>query len=219
MKEQKTGPTKKIALGVENFSPEDLGLSLESKKIVAPESFSIAIRGLLQNWRQGTVSVKDRSEVSLSGRKPWKQKGTGRARAGTARSPLWRGGGVTFGPQKRTRTLKVSKQMRKNVACSVLWDFLDNNALMTVNWSLQNDKPRTAEAYSMLREAGLHQRKHINVFLAPYDMVTAASFANIPNVRVVFFDAPNVYELADASCWLVLKKDVDLFKEMVARWI
>lgn len=219
MKEQKAGSNKKVSSGVEYFSSKDLGFSSENRKNVAPESFSIAVRGLLQNWRQGTVSVKDRSEVSLSGRKPWKQKGTGRARAGTARSPLWRGGGVIFGPQKRTRLLKVSRQMRKNVSHALLWDFLETKGLAVVDWSLQNDKPKTSEAYSMLRNAGLNKEKQINVFLAPYDMVTAASFANIPNVRIVFFDAPNVYELSDASSWVVLKKDVDLFKEMVARWI
>ena len=67
---------------------------------------SIYIRSLLQNWRQGTVACKGRSDVGYSNKKPWKQKGTGRARAGSARSPLWRGGGVIFGPQPRTRVLK-----------------------------------------------------------------------------------------------------------------
>ena len=67
----------------------------------------------MQNWRQGTVACKGRSDVAFSNKKPWKQKGTGRARAGSARSPLWRGGGVIFGPQPRTRMLKVAKQVKK----------------------------------------------------------------------------------------------------------
>ena len=64
-----------------------------------PVAMAIYVRALLQNWRQGTVACKGRSDVSYSNKKPWKQKGTGRARAGSARSPLWRGGGVIFGPQ------------------------------------------------------------------------------------------------------------------------
>jgi len=218
MNEQKAVPTKKANASIlKNFSAKDLGL--KEKKVVAPESFAIAVRKLLQNWRQGTVACKGRSDVKASGRKPWKQKGTGRARAGSVASPLWRGGGVIFGPQKRTKTLKISKQLKRKVACSVVWDFLESNSLVSVDWSLKNDKPKTAEAYAMLREVGLNNKKQINIFLDSHDMLTAASFTNIPQVRIVFFDSPNVYELADASCWIVLKKDVDMFKEMVARWI
>ena len=65
---------------------------------------------MLQNWRQGTVACKGRSDVAFSNKKPWKQKGTGRARAGSARSPLWRKGGVIFGPQPRTRTLTITQE-------------------------------------------------------------------------------------------------------------
>src|SRR5260221_13587778 len=66
-----------------------------------PATFSTWIRVLAQNWRQGTVACKGRSDVAYTNRKPWKQKGTGRARAGSARSPLWKGGGAIFGPQAR----------------------------------------------------------------------------------------------------------------------
>jgi large subunit ribosomal protein L4 len=83
---------------------------------VSPEhvtqQFATWVRTLMQNWRQGTVGVKGRSDVARSNKKPWKQKGTGRARAGSARSPLWRGGGVTFGPQLRSRKLSVSKKTK-----------------------------------------------------------------------------------------------------------
>ena len=69
------------------------------KKIASKANFALWVRALLQNWRQGTVVCKGRSEVAYSNKKPWKQKGTGRARAGSARSPLWRSGGVIFGPK------------------------------------------------------------------------------------------------------------------------
>src|SRR5690348_15481044 len=82
-------------------SAEELSLQREDRTLVSVQSFSTWIRSLLQNWRQGTVGVKGRSDVARSNKKPWKQKGTGRARAGSARSPLWRGGGVIFGPSPR----------------------------------------------------------------------------------------------------------------------
>ena len=81
------------------LAASEVGYDREDLK-TSPVAVSQWIRALLQNWRQGTLATKGRSDVKLSNKKPWKQKGTGRARAGTARSPLWRGGGVTFGPQR-----------------------------------------------------------------------------------------------------------------------
>src|SRR5680860_633450 len=92
---------------------KDLGL--ESVEKVSPKAYSTWIKVLLQNWRQGTVGCKGRSDVAKSTKKPWKQKGTGRARAGSARSPLWRGGGVTFGPQKRSRKLKFPRNIKDSI--------------------------------------------------------------------------------------------------------
>ena len=97
------------------LSAKDVNFVEPNNENKSSVGFSIWVRALLQNWRQGTVGSKDRSEVSFSNKKPWKQKGTGRARAGSARSPLWRGGGVVFGPQPRTRVLKTGKQVKRNV--------------------------------------------------------------------------------------------------------
>lgn len=196
----------------------EIGFSEENRKAVAPESFSIAIRSLLQNWRQGTVAVKTRSEVAKSGIKPWKQKGTGRARAGDARSPIWRGGGVIFGPQARVRGLKVSKAMRKSVAASLVWNFLDNCGLIALDWQPTQNVPKTKDAFAALKAENLHNVT-VNLFVAPHDIAVASSFSNIPSVRIVFFDAANAYDLADATYWVVLKKDIELLKDMVARWI
>ncbi len=200
------------------LSMTDLGLSDAQRKVVAPEIFAIEIRKLLLNWRQGTVASKGRAQVSGSNKKPWKQKGTGRARCGDAKSPLWRGGGVIFGPQKRTRTLKTTKKMRHSVAGMLVWNALDKGTIVSFDWMLENDVPKTKVAFQALCDAGL-QDTHVNLFLAPYDLVTAASFANIPSVRIVFFDAANSYDLADSSHWIVLKKDIENFKQMVAQWI
>ena len=103
----KTKETKKSVV-LNAVSAKDLDLATE-KRSELTVGFSIWIRTLRQNWRQGTVGCKGRSDVSFSNKKPWKQKGTGRARAGSARSPLWRGGGVIFGPQPRVRVLRLQR--------------------------------------------------------------------------------------------------------------
>jgi len=218
---EKIGTEKKVpktASNLQEISAKDLGLDSANKKQAAPEMFSVEVRRLLQNWRQGTVAVKGRSDVKGSNKKPWKQKGTGRARAGSVKSPLWRGGGVTFGPQKRTRQLKTTKKSRKALAGALLWNALDRGVIKLLDWSLQGNIPKTQQAVTAFREVKLGARQ-INLFLDPHDLITAASFANIPWVRVVFFDSANAYDLSDAAHWVVLKKDIGSFKEMVTRWI
>ena len=133
------------------------------------------------------------------------------------KSPLWRGGGVIFGPQKRTRTLTTPRKVRQAVVRDLLQDVLENKRLLVVDWALQGDKPNTKQAFAMLKAADVAHTQ-TNVFLTPNDLRTAASFANIPSVRIVFTDAPNAYVLADAQYWVVSKNDIDAFKTMVAQW-
>lgn len=188
----------------------------KTKFKVSPASYAQCIKVLMQNWRQGTVSCKDRSEVAFSNRKPWKQKGTGRARAGSLRSPLWRKGGVTFGPQMRTRTLEVPKKMKNKVFAYIFSDFLDNKRIFSLNWSI-SDKPKTSIAFNALKEANLHNKK-IVLFVSKEDYLIHASFANIANVKVIFYDQPNAYDLSYGD-WVFLDKDIDAFREMVNLWI
>ena len=198
------------------FTAKNLDGSL-SKKEVNPRGFSVWVRVLLQNWRQGTLGVKGRSEVSFSNKKPWKQKGTGRARAGSARSPLWRGGGVIFGPQPRTRTLKISKKLKKDVLNSLFWKYLESDNINIVPWKLNGDKPSTRQAYEMLKHNNLLQEK-VTLFLPMDDVVTYSSLINIPTVQVLFFDEMNAFDLITGKRWLVLDRDVEKFKEMVTKW-
>lgn len=195
---------------------EELGRQAPEKK-ASPVEFALWVRALLQNWRQGTVASKGRSDVAYSNKKPWKQKGTGRARAGSARSPLWRGGGVIFGPQERTRTLKVSKKNKQRVLMSLLTDYIAQKKVLVLDWHMDQERPKTSVAYNVLKNVGLVDKK-ITLFLPTTDVITYASTANIPNMRVVFFDQPNVFDLATSDTWIILKKDTPLFKEMVAKW-
>ncbi len=197
-------------------SLSELGVSAP-KKLASEKQFSMWIRALMQNWRQGTVGVKGRSDVARSTKKPWKQKGTGRARAGSARSPLWRGGGVTFGPQARVKHLSVPKSIRKQVLNRLLVERIGDKKVITTDWTIEGEVPKTAQAAKMLRSIGL-QSKKVTVFLSLDDVVNYGSFVNIPQVQVLLFDQPNAYDLANSQYWLVLKKDVDLFKHMVEQW-
>ncbi len=204
--------------GVRVLTPKDLSLSEEQKRVINATGFAINVRAMLQNWRQGTVAVKGRSDVSFSNKKPWRQKGTGRARAGSARSPLWRSGGICHGPQPRTRTLKVSKFLKQGVMNSLLWNYLEQGNIICLEKNLPIETPKTNVAYGLLKNAGL-QGKKINVFVQANDPLTQASFANIKNVRTLFFDQANAYDLANAQSWVVLEKDMNAFKEMVSKWL
>ena len=183
-----------------------------------PATFSTWVRVLAKNWRQGTVACKGRSDVAYTNRKPWKQKGTGRARAGSARSPLWKGGGAIFGPQARVRTVKMGRQMKRKVLLSMLANNLDQKNVICADWELSSEQPKTAQAQELVNAIGLANKKII-LFVAPYDFHSALSFANIPNVRPLSFDQVNAYDLANSDCWLFLKKDFDHFKGMVSQWL
>ena len=206
-----------IATSLHTLTPAELNIA-DARKDVCPVSMAVYIRTLLQNWRQGTVACKGRADVAYSNKKPWKQKGTGRARAGSARSPLWRGGGVIFGPQPRTRVLKTSTQVKRNVLNSILFDFLDKGKVVSVDWNASMPKPSTSMASKLLKNSNLNDEKVV-LFLPVHDQMTYSSFINIPNVQILFFDQPNAYDLANGTRWVVLKKDLEQFKQMVSLWI
>ena len=199
------------------ISPKDLGITVKKSTKDAQTAFAQWIRSLLQNWRQGTVGCKGRSDVARTGKKPFKQKGTGRARAGTARSPLWRGGGVIFGPQPRTRQVKITKGMKKSVFNALLENAFAQGKLLSFDLELSGDKPQTSAAFSLIKQAGLVGKK-ILVFVPTGDLLSYASLRNLPNVRLVYFDQANAFDLAKSDYWVFLKKDLDQFKEMVSRW-
>ena len=207
---------KKDIIKVVTAKDFDLSKNDESKR-VSPIVFARSVRSLMQNWRQGTVASKARSCVSKSGKKPWKQKGTGRARAGSARSPLWRGGGVTFGPSPRIKKISIAKSVRKKTMKAVFLNMLLENKIFSIDWSLSHDKPKTSLAYVMLKTLNLLDKK-ITIFLPFTDQLTSASFANIPSVHIVYFDQPNVYNLTKNNYWILFSKDTEEFKRMVSQW-
>lgn len=223
-KQKKVGPQKKTTKAVKakvdsiegGLTFKDLGIQ-ETARRESVVGFSTWVRSLMQNWRQGTVACKGRSDVNMSNKKPWKQKGTGRARAGSARSPLWRGGGVIFGPQERSRTLRVAKDTKKKVLGDVLYGFIESGRISCLDWVSEN-KPKTSAAFSAIKNAGISSDKLI-LFVRSDDFLTQASFSNMPNVNMMYFDQPNAFDLVNGNRWVFLKKDFDVFKDMVVRWL
>jgi len=190
---------------------QDLAFDINlKKKGISPLTFTQSINAYRQNWRQGTAACKTRSDVAFSNKKPWKQKGTGRARAGSARSPIWRSGGVTFGPQPRTRTLSLNKKQRALVFNNVFHTALDRNKINCLDFSLSADKPSTKQAVALLKATGFIDSKVV-MFLAFNDVVNQASFRNIKNVTILFYDQPNAYDLSIARTVVFLKKDVEYY--------
>lgn len=199
------------------IAPKDLGINGKSEKD-ASVSVAIWTRVLLQNWRQGTVGCKGRADVAFSGKKPWKQKGTGRARAGMASSPLWRKGGVIFGPMPRVRKLKAGKKVKQLALYNVLCNLLRQEKLVSLKWNLVGEQPKTSYAVSLLKETGLLGKK-VCLILQPGDVVQQASFSNISHLKMVLFDQINVVDLISANFVVILEKDFDALKEVVSKWI
>ncbi len=196
---------------------ETLNLDFQmDKKEQSPITFARAIRALFQNWRQGTVGCKTRGQLAFSNKKPWRQKGTGRARVSSIRSPIWRKGGVIFGPQARVRTLSVNAQQRRHVFNNLFFSALDNGILKCLDFSAIN-KPSTKTAFQALKNMGVENKKVV-LFVPFHDDMAYASFRNLPNVSIMLFDEPNAYHLSNSDCWIFLKNDIDSLKQMVAQW-
>lgn len=148
------------------------------------------------NQRQGTSSTKTRSEVSGGGRKPWRQKGTGRARHGSIRSPIWVGGGVAHGPRPRKWSLKLSKSLRRKAMQSALSLKFNQGSLKALD-SISTDKPNTQYIYNILNKLELPGKTLL--VLAKGDKNILKSVSNLENADVSEMDNLNVYELISAK--------------------
>jgi large subunit ribosomal protein L4 len=152
----------------------------------------------LANQRQGTVNTKERSDVRGGGKKPWKQKGTGRARAGTIRSPLWRGGGTVFGPHPRDHRLKVNKKTKRVALKSSLTARAADGDIMVIK-ALGITAPKTSAFAAMLKSMEAYPRKKALVVVDKADEATLKSARNIAGVRVTLADTVNTYDVVWAD--------------------
>jgi large subunit ribosomal protein L4 len=167
------------------------------------------VRAQLAAARAGTHSTKTRSEVRGGGRKPWRQKGTGRARQGSIRAPQWRGGGVVFGPTPRDHLLRVNKKEKLLALRSALTDRHAGGNLVVLD-GLDFETPRTARAVELLERLGLTGRKLLFV-VDGLEEAAIKSFRNLPAVHLLTFDQLNTYDVLHADTVVFTRDSLDAF--------
>lgn len=171
------------------------------------------VKNHLANRRQGTQSAKTRAEVRGGGRKPWRQKGTGRARQGSIRAPQWKGGGVVFAPKPRSYRYSVPKKVRKLAMKSVLSSKVLEGELRILD-ALTVDAFSTKKAKEILRNLDLETKTMI-VLPEGNDMIIK-SFANLPKVETVVVDYMNVYDLMRFDNLVIVKGALSKIEEVYA---
>lgn len=169
----------------------------------------------LAKIRKGTASTKTRGEVSGGGRKPWRQKGTGRARAGSIRSPLWVGGGTTFGPKPRSYEKKVSKKLKKLALRSILTDKVQSDSLIVLD-NLELEEPKTSKMIEILKALELEGVKVV-IVMPEKDTNIYLSARNIPGVKTLVVEALNAYDLLNNDFLLLVNEAVDKIEEVLAK--
>lgn len=171
------------------------------------------VRAQRASWRAGTHDTRTRGEVRGGGKKPWRQKGTGRARQGTIRAPHWTGGGVVFGPHPRSYAFRVNNKEVKLAMRSALSAKLADGQLVVVK-DFAFEKPRTKDAVAALKALGLDRRTTVVI---PDDAVeTFLSFRNIPTVNVMPVSAINTYELIDNKALVFTADALKRIEEVLA---
>jgi large subunit ribosomal protein L4 len=172
-----------------------------------------AVRAYLMNQRQGTQSTLTRTEVSGGGRKPWRQKGSGRARQGSTRSPQWTHGGVALGPKPREYRVTLNKKTKRLALKSALSDKVACGNMVVVD-SIVAEEYKTKTMKAMLEAIGA--AKKALVVLPEADAKVIKSFANIPGVKTVPYHTINVYDVLNADTFVIAKAAAEKLEEVFA---
>ena len=163
--------------------------------------------------RQGTVSTKTRSEVQGGGRKPWKQKGTGRARAGSNRSPLWKGGGVIFGPKPKTVSLKLNKKERRLALQTLLYN-KKNNILIIDNLENELTESKTKNFLKICTDCNIDVQQKILVIVSKKTTSLKLSIKNLKNVELISASNLNTFSLLKAKQIILTPLAISNIKEI-----
>lgn len=172
----------------------------------APGVVHKAVINFLANQRQGTHATKTKGLVSGGGKKPWKQKHTGRARAGSIRSPLWRGGGIVFGPQPRDYSYNLPRKVKKLALMTSLSAKLSDGEVVIID-NLSIEKPRTKEIVEALKNLGL-TGKSVLIILPEKDNTIALSARNVPGISITRTADLNIYDVIAHNILLMTKEAV-----------
>jgi len=210
------------------------GSKSEETVKLAPEIFEIepndhaihqAVRVYLANQRQGTHQTKERSDVRGGGKKPWRQKGRGTARAGTTRSPLWVGGGTIFGPHPRDYSMKLPKKVKQLARKSALaYKAKDGQIMLVEDFTIavpdkddpEKKVPKTKEMVNILKALALDSKKTLLLVPKP-DMNLIKSCRNIPKLRVLEARNASTYDILDNQMLLIQKSAVEVLQSSLLK--
>jgi len=167
----------------------------------------------LANRRQGTQSAKTRGEVRGGGRKPWRQKGTGRARQGSIRAPQWIKGGVVFAPKPRDYSYTLPKKLRRLAMKSALSSKVRDNELVVVD-NISLEQPKTKEMHRILHN--LNADRKALVVLPEKNEIIQKSSRNIPGIKTALVNTLNVYDILNYDKFVILKEAVPKVEEVYA---
>jgi large subunit ribosomal protein L4 len=202
---------------VKNWQGERAGEATLELKVAKEENAShIVHRALVMqttNARQGTASTKTRSEVRGGGRKPWRQKGTGRARAGSIRSPLWRGGGVIFGPKPRDFNVKMNRKERR-LALRTAFMSRNEDTVVVEAFGGQLERPKTKELIGALGRWGVDAESKVLLVLSEIPENVYLSARNISNIRLLLADSLNIYDILAADKIVVTSEALAKIQEV-----
>lgn len=171
------------------------------------------VKNQLANKRQGTQSTKTRAEVRGGGRKPWRQKGTGRARQGSIRAPHFSGGGVTFAPKPRDYSYKVPKKVRRLAMKSALSSKVLNNEIIVID-DIKFDSPKTKDMANFLTKINADKKALIVMGEKNENIIKSAN--NIPNVQTALVNTLNVYDILKYNSFIITKDAVRKVEEVYA---
>ena len=205
------------SIKVVDMAGKEVGsMELSDKVFAANVDTSVlhsAVKVYLANQRQGTQSTLTRSEVSGGGKKPWKQKGTGRARQGSTRSPQWTHGGIALGPKPRSYRLTLNKKVRNMAMFGALSQKVAGDDMIVVN-EIKTAEYKTKNMTAMLKALGAECKSLI--VLPEVDSAVIKSCANIPGVKTVQFNEINTYDILNADKVVIAEAAVKKIEEVYA---
>ena len=202
---------------VRNWQGEEVGETTLELRVAKEENASHVVHRALtrqmNNARQGNACTKTRAEVRGGGRKPWRQKGTGRARAGSIRSPLWRGGGVIFGPKPRDFEVKMNKKERRLALRTAFFSRTDD-MIVVQEFAEQFPRPKSKELLSAIARWGIESNKKVLLILPEPQLNVYLSGRNIELVNVILATSLNVYDVLAADKIIVTSTAIAKIQEI-----
>ncbi len=174
----------------------------------------LAVKAELNNLRQGSVKTKSRAEVSGGGKKPWKQKGRGGARAGSTRSPIFVGGGHTFAISPKTYNMSLPKKVRRLARRSVLSDKVKSDSIIVID-AFNFDKPKTKDVTSLLKALQIADKKLL-ILTSNFDEGLMLSGRNLKNVAIIETAFVSAYDLIDNEVILMDKASIEILNAQLA---